>query len=70
MANAATKQEAKVNGMTLASPPSLSKSVVPAFFSTAPAQRNREDLNIALFNMWNKPPAIPTRVPVPIPSTM
>ena len=39
----AIKNAANVTGMTLASPPRLSKSEVPAFFSTAPAEKNSED---------------------------
>ncbi len=44
MASEAIRQAVKVAGMDLANPPSSASSVVPVFFSTAPAHRKRQFL--------------------------
>ena len=70
MAKEAIRKVIKVIGMIFPNPPSFSRSVVPAFFSTAPPERKRHDLYIVLLSIWNSPPAIPIGLPVPMPKTI
>ncbi len=60
---------AAVSGMRLARPPILSRERVPVDCSIAPAFRKSSDLNRAWLNRWNRPPMMPSGVPMPKPRT-
>ena len=51
MAKEAIKNAAKLIGIILAKPPNFSKLVVPVLFSTAPPDKNKQDLYIALLSI-------------------
>ena len=68
MAREATMQVIKARGIVLERPPSLSRSLSPVLYITAPMPKNSNPLKKEWFTMWNNAPAVPIAVPKLMPN--